>query len=256
MAAPPTLVVALAMLLILAVPAAAAPVPNYSVSPANPVAGEAARYTSTTVADPLQPILSVQWDFNFESDPADDFEVAGGSVVNTFSSPGVRQFRMRVTDLDEVVTRTLTVRVNAPPVGQFGFSPVTPVAGQEVLFQSFSYDIDGRVVTHEWDFDNDWDFNDGDSNEGNVFGSYTFATPGDKSVRLRVRDNHGASRVVRRTVTVAPRQIGCPWRSSLSRPSRRRWASRSPCVPSHTTRMVPWSRSAGIWMAMATSTRT
>lgn len=205
MAAVRILFVALALLLVLAGPASAVPEPSYSVSPANPEAGEPARYTSTTVEDPGEP-AQVSWDFNYETDPENDFEDKGPIVFHTFNSHGMRLFRMRVQDADNDVTKVFAVLVNAPPTGQFGFSPLAPVAGQLVFFQSFSYDVDGSVVTHEWDFDGGPfpDFEDGDSDEADVFGSTAFATAGDKTVRLRVRDNLGATRVVRRTVTVAP----------------------------------------------------
>jgi PKD repeat protein len=202
MAVARTLVVALALLLIPAGSAAAAPVLSYRVTPNPPEVGVPTTFTSTSTRDPSTPITGVAWDF----DANPDFEAPGTSVQRTFTTPGTRQARLQVTDANGATVLPFSFYVNAAPVGQFGFSPVAPVAGQEVLFQSFSYDIDGSVVTHEWDFDNDPnpDFNDGDANETNTLGSFTFATPGDKTVRLRVRDTLGTSRIVRRTVSVAP----------------------------------------------------
>ena len=133
-------------------------------------------------------------------------------MTHAYSTAGDKSVRMRVSDgaeEDSIVKTVTVVAPNAQPVAQFGFSPVSPVVGQEVFFQSFSYDPDGTVITHEWDFDDGPgppppDYDDGDANEADAFGTFTFSTPGDHLVRLRVTDHDGATHVLTRTVTVGP----------------------------------------------------
>ena len=193
-----TWLLALGAFLAFAAPAAADPLPSYTVQPNPPEAGAPATFRSTSTPDAGQPIQAVLWDL----DGNGSFDASGQTVQYTYGAPGPRVIYMGVIDRNDAVTRPFRFVVNAPPVSQFGFSPASPVAGQEVFFQSSSFDPDGRVVLLEWDFDGDGDFNDGDPDETDAFGVATFATPGTRVVRLRVRDNVGAVRTVSRAVTV------------------------------------------------------
>ena len=200
-----TLCLALALLLILAAPAVAAPEPSFTVSPDPPVAGQPATFTSTSTP-PIAPPATrlVEWDF--EGD--DGFEVSGEVVTHTYASAGEKTVRMRVTDVPGgEMTRSFTITVsgpplpaNRPPVAQFRFSPTSPLLDQEVLFESLSYDPDGSVASYEWDFDGDG-FDDGTTARV----AHAFDSTGEQVVRLRVTDNSGApSAIATETVTVSP----------------------------------------------------
>jgi PKD repeat protein len=199
-----TLLLALALLLIVAAPALAAPDPSFTVSPDPPVAGLPATFTSTTL--PIVPpgTRSVEWDFAGD----EGFEESGEVVTHTYDLAGEKTFRMRVTDSPggETATESFTITVSAPlptnrpPVAQFRFSPTSPLLGQEVLFESLSYDRDGSIASYEWDFDGDG-FDDG--NTARV--AHAFDSTGEQVVRLRVIDDSGApSAVATETVTVSP----------------------------------------------------
>jgi PKD repeat protein len=206
-----SLFLALALLLALAAPAVAAPDPSFIVSPDPPVAGLPATFTSTTTPPIVAPATRVvEWDF----DGDDVFEAQGEVVTHTYASPGEKTFRMRVTDFPggetttegETATESFTITVSAPlpanrpPVAQFRFSPTSPLLGQEVLFESLSYDRDGSIASYEWDFDGDG-FDDG--NTARV--AHAFDSTGEQVVRLRVTDDSGApSAVATETVTVSP----------------------------------------------------
>ena len=199
------LFLALALLLALAAPAVAAPEPSFTVSPDPPVAGLPAKFTSTSMPPIVPPATRlVEWDFAGD----DAFETQGEVVTHTYDSAGEKTFRMRVTDFPggETATRSFTITVSAPlpanrpPVAQFRFSPTSPLLGQEVLFESLSYDRDGSIASYEWDFDGDG-FDDG--NTARV--AHAFDSPGEQVVRLRVTDDAGApSAVATETVTVSP----------------------------------------------------
>jgi PKD repeat protein len=200
-----TLFLALALLLALAAPAVAAPEPSFIVSPDPPVAGLPATFTSTSTPAIVPPATRlVEWDFAGD----EGFEASGEVVTHTYASAGEHTFRMRVTDLPggESTTRSFTITVSAPlpanrpPVAQFRFSPTSPLLGQEVLFESLSYDPDGSIASYEWDFDGDG-FDDG--NTARV--AHAFDSTGEQVVRLRVTDNAGApSAIATETVTVSP----------------------------------------------------
>ena len=72
---------------------------------------------------------------------------------------------------------------------RFAVSPSRPTVGQQTSFQSFAYDPDGSVAAQRWDLDGDGDF-DEDVTGPSAF--TTFTTPGERVVRLQVRDNEGA----------------------------------------------------------------
>ncbi|MDP9144182.1 MAG: PKD domain-containing protein [Actinomycetota bacterium] len=185
-----------ALLLTLAGPAVAAPNASFRVVPNPPVEDQLTYFestsTSTSTTDPAisVAIRRVQWDFA----GGRSFEQSGNRVAHTYTSAGTKTFRMRVTDvLGVVTTESFTIGVsglalpaNRPPVAQVRFSPTSPLPGEEVLFESLSYDADGTVERYEWDFDGD-----GSADANTVQAVHSFTTPGTKTVRLVVYDNLG-----------------------------------------------------------------
>ena len=75
---------------------------------------------------------------------------------------------------------------NALPVAQFAFSPLAPVVGETVRFESFSLDPGGSVALQEWDLGNDG------SIDGTGSPFETASLPqGTHEVTLKVTDNEG-----------------------------------------------------------------
>jgi PKD domain len=97
---------------------------------------------------------------------------------------------------------TQTVIVNAPPAASFTASPGTPLTGDEITFASTSVDPDGPI-THEWDTDDDGAFDDGSG----AVSTRKFAADGSYAVRLRVRDDRGASSIAEGFVKIARRPV-------------------------------------------------
>jgi PKD repeat protein len=87
---------------------------------------------------------------------------------------------------------------NLPPMANFTYSPTFPYVGQAVTFDaSGSSDIDGTIVSYEWDF--------GDGSTGtDVLTPYTYESAGTFTVTLTVTDDLGATDTLQQEITVDP----------------------------------------------------
>jgi PKD domain-containing protein len=97
---------------------------------------------------------------------------------------------------------------NFEPRAHFDYSPVPPRAGEVVTFTSTATDPEGEPLETAWDFNGDWDptpaglsgDGSGIDQRGNE-ARFTYAAPGDYSVRMGVQDPcrgfDAISRVVR-----------------------------------------------------------
>jgi hypothetical protein len=89
------------------------PAVDFTVAPASPTVGLAASFQA--VLSPEDPKATIQWDF--DGDPGDVFEAAGGSVSHVYLTPGEHQVTMRAFregkgkggKFDVVVTKTIYV---------------------------------------------------------------------------------------------------------------------------------------------------
>ena len=82
------------------------------------------------------------------------------------------------------------------PVASFTYSPPDPMVGDEITFNaSSSYDPDGYIGGHNWDF------GDGDSAWGEMV-THAYAEDGDYTIRLTVTDNYGLTDSVSKVVEV------------------------------------------------------
>jgi len=88
---------------------------------------------------------------------------------------------------------------NEKPSASFTNSPSKPVVGEQVTFTSTSTDPDGQITGQWWDLDNDGSYDDGTAKTV----TKVFASAGNKTVRLRVKDNDDATRTVSRSIPVA-----------------------------------------------------
>jgi len=88
---------------------------------------------------------------------------------------------------------------NEKPSASFTNSPSKPVVGEQVTFTSTSTDRDGQITGQWWDLDNDGSYDDGTAKTV----TRVFTSAGNKTVRLRVKDNDDATRTVSRSIPVA-----------------------------------------------------
>jgi len=107
---------------------------------------------------------------------------------------GVDYFNYTVEDNDGLVSNiamvTITISdVNSPPVADSNgpYSTICPDYADIMLDGSGSYDIDGSIVSYEWDLDNDGQFDDVTGMNPLV----SFDTPGVFTICLRVTDDDG-----------------------------------------------------------------
>ncbi len=79
-----------------------------------------------------------------------------------------------------------------PPTAEFAFDAFSP----PVYFTNYSFDEDGEIVSHQWDF------GDGSVSQASD-PEHTYAGPGTYTVRLAVTDDNGLTATTTRQVTVS-----------------------------------------------------
>jgi PKD repeat protein len=174
----------------------AVPTVGISYAPSAPNEGEPITFTAN-VTDPDEgDTATVAWDLDNDG----DYETPGNPVSQAFP-PGPHTVGVKVTDgegLDAVSSQSFgvnalpTATINGPTTGRIGFSYSFTIANPE--------DPDGTTPTWAWDKDGDGAFDDGD----NAFGiTRTFGFAGPRSVRVRLTDSSGATRIVEHIITIA-----------------------------------------------------
>ena len=78
-----------------------------------------------------------------------------------------------------------------------------------VEFEANAADTDGTIVTYEWDFDTDGAFS-ADHTSTTADANFTYTTPGNYTVTVRVTDDRGGIRTDTLTMTVLPEYIPVP----------------------------------------------
>ena len=179
------------------------PEADFTPSDAAPQVNDEVLFASD-VSDPDgDAINSFAWDFDDDGTT----DSTARNPVHQFTSPGPQTVTLKVTDscgapstVAEHVINVLAPSVpnNALPIARFAFSPRTAQVEDPVEFVSSSFDRDGEVKEEAWDLDGDGQFDDARGDDV----LYTFTTPGEKTVRLRVTDSAGATSVAVRQVTV------------------------------------------------------
>jgi len=122
-------------------------------------------------------------------------------VQHAYSSEGTYTVILTVTDNDgggASIQKTIKVsRKEKPPVANFSFTPLRPVAREVVHFIDASYDEDGYIINYTWSF--------GDGNVsygGEINHSYTSA--GNYNVTLTVTDNDGSIGTFSKNIEILP----------------------------------------------------
>jgi PKD repeat protein len=171
------------------------PVATFSYAPGSPNPRELVRMTSTST-DLDGTISSIEWDT--DNDGAFD-DGTGSSASRTFTAPGNRTVRMRVTDNDggQTIGSQTIVIGNRAPVASFDYEPGAPVADQQVTFFSTSDDPDKNIESVEWDLDGDGSFETPGSSVARSFPTGSF------NVSVRVTDTQGAFSIATQTIVVS-----------------------------------------------------
>jgi PKD repeat protein len=163
--------------------------------------GPTAAFTASTSFDDLSAdasastdsdgsIVSYEWDFG------DDSTGTGVTATHRYATAGTYTVTLKVTDDDGATnqtTRQITTVLNQPPTASFLRSSTSLVTTTNALA---STDSDGSIVHYAWEF------GDGSTGTG-VTATHAYATAGTYTITLTVTDDHGATGVLSRLVTVA-----------------------------------------------------
>jgi PKD repeat protein len=202
-------------------------VPPGTIPTPLPLVGEQISFTSLStdaesLGTPPNPPLTYTW-----VDAGPELNgLFGSDAVNVthdaYATAGDKRVVLRVTDTDGATADELvTVRVNTPPVANFGLNPQTPITNETITFDEAATDPDpftsdalpnaGALVKVEWDLDgNTSNGTDGFEKTGEQV-TASYPTAGAKTVRMRVTDGGGATHVVTKTVQVENTRPTARW---------------------------------------------
>jgi outer membrane protein assembly factor BamB len=177
------------------------PVADFLWTPSNPIIDQTITFDASASSDDGS-IVSYLWDFDNDGSFDD-----GNGLTDTYSysNAGNHPVSLRVMD-DEGLTDTKTKTVyvsggsdNDPPIADFIWSPSSPNEEDTVTFDaSASYDPDGSIISYQWDFDNDGQFDDGTGE----MTTYSWSVEGNYPVSLKVTDDDGESDIETKTISV------------------------------------------------------
>jgi hypothetical protein len=185
-------------------PSDRAPTARFTAVPAEPFVGQAVRLDGSGSTDPNGRIVAYDWDLDGDG----TYERPGTEpdLETSFATAGEHVVGLRVTDDEGLVSAergSVTVRLNTPPRASFTVFPPMPIVGRPAeLDARGSSDLEGELVRYEWDLDGNGSF-ETDAGAADRHEA-TYATPGERFVRLRVTDSRGATDVFGRTVLVVP----------------------------------------------------
>ncbi len=151
-------------------------------------------------------IESYHWDF--DGDGTYDHTGTTGMPTHAWGTAGIYTIRLKITaEMDGFTfndTTSKTIRINAPPVANFSFSPSTPITSTNVQFTDNSTDSDGSIVSWNWDF--------GDGNTSTAQDpTHRYTTQGDYTVTLEVTDNDGGTDTTSQQITIYPTVVDFPY---------------------------------------------
>jgi PKD repeat protein len=182
-----------------------APAASFTATPSTALSGTPVAFNGSASSDPDGTVAQYEWDL----DGNGSYETNTGTtptVSQTYATPGNRTVGLRVTDNEgatATTTRTVTIQ-NRAPTASFTATPNPVVSGSSVAFNgSASKDPDGTIAKYEWDLDGNGSY---ETNTGaTATASQAYATPGNRTVGLRVTDNSGTTATTSVVLTVQNR---------------------------------------------------
>jgi YD repeat-containing protein len=181
-----------------------APVAAFTATPNPAAAGQVVSFNASGSSDPDGTITKYEWDL----DGNGSYETSTGTTPTastTYATSGERNVGLRVTDnagATATVTKAVTIS-NQPPTASFTATPTSAPTGTSVAFNaSASKDTDGTITKYEWDLDGNGSY---ETTTTTPTTSTTYATPGARTVGLRVVDNSGGTGTATVPVTATNR---------------------------------------------------
>jgi PKD repeat protein len=169
------------------------PTASFTATPESAPTGNTVSFDASGSKDPDGAIAKYEWDL----DGNGTYETATGTTATattTYATPGARTVGLRVTDnlgATATTTRTVTAQ-NRTPAASFTATPNPVPTGTSVsLNASGSSDPDGTIAKYEWDLDSNGTYETSAGTTATI--SRSFATPGERTIGLRVTDNSGAT---------------------------------------------------------------
>jgi PKD repeat protein len=181
------------------------PTASFTATPNPAPTGTTVKFDGSGSTDSDGTIAKYEWDL----DGNGSYETSTGTAATTsraYTAAGAVTVGLRVTDNSGVTattTRAVTIQ-NRPPTASFTATPSTALSGTSIAFNaSASTDPDGTVAKYEWDLDGNGSYETDTGKTATT--SQTYATPGTRTVGMRVTDNEGGTATTTRTVTIQNR---------------------------------------------------
>jgi PKD repeat protein len=164
------------------------PSADFNISDLVPEVGQSVTFTSAI--DPaLADAHTFSWSFGDGATGSDP------STSHAYTSPGRKIVTLTVTNtLGESASVSKPLRVNAPPIARFSWTPGAPLIGQTVVFDASRSRDNRAIVRYEWDLD-------GNARSGpqgfevdrgaNKTVTASYPSAGSRRIRLRVTDDDG-----------------------------------------------------------------
>jgi PKD repeat protein len=171
--------------------------PTASISaPSSVGLNQNATFDGTGSSDPDGTIVRYEWDLDDDG----NYETTGSRPSVAYATPGRHTVHLRVTD-DNGATATTIASVNvtnqaphaviALPAGRGINTPLT-------FDGTGSYDSDGTIALYEWDLDGD-----GSYETTGPQPTFSYASVGTRTVKLRVTDAFGLTATTTKSITLA-----------------------------------------------------
>jgi PKD repeat protein len=165
---------------------------NFTYQPSNPRTTDSIYFTDTSF-DLDGFILSWFWNFGDGSTSTQQ------NPVHKYLENGNYTVVLNVTDDDgakNALAQSLFIR-NVPPIANFTFTPINPMAYETVFFNSTSSDLDGMIVNYTWDF--------GDGNDSyQQKSTHIYTENGTYLILLNITDDDGDTNSIQKIIIVSP----------------------------------------------------
>jgi PKD repeat protein len=168
------------------------PLANFTYQPLNPRTTDSIYFMETSFdLDGL--IISWGWSFGDGSTSTQQ------NPVHKYLENGNYTVILNVTDDDgakDSMIQSLFIQ-NVPPVANFVFTPINPMAYETVSFNSTSYDLDGVITNYTWNF--------GDGNYSyQQKPTHMYAENATFVVKLNITDDDGETTSLQKIIIVSP----------------------------------------------------